>query len=304
MKSKSMVLASGTGYLGQVLIRHFKDDYTIYVLTRGQNRESDGIHYLHWDGKSKGDWENAINGCDVLINLTGRSVDCRYTEKNKQEILMSRLDATNILSEVVSSCSNPPKLWINSSSATIYPDELQQANTELSEAIGNGFSEDVCRQWEAAFYQRELPATRRVAARITIVLGKTGGALKPVLMLTKLGAGGRQGSGNQMFSWIHEEDYARAIGHIIEYSEIEGAVNMAAPNPVTNAEFMKSVRKALGVPFGFPAPKWLLEIGTFFMRTESELVLKSRFVISDVLEKSGFKFLYPSIDEALNEAID
>ncbi|QCX01118.1 TIGR01777 family protein [Aggregatimonas sangjinii] len=301
---KKMIIAGGTGFLGNACIDYFKSSYDmIYVLTRGRLRQLDNVHYVNWDAKTLGDWCTHINDCDVLINMTGRSVDCRYTAKNKNSILNSRTNSTSVLGEALAKAKHPPRLWLNSSTATIYRHSLVAEMGEENGEIGNGFSVDVAKAWESAFFSVPIPNTRKVALRTSIVLGKGGGALRQIKNLAKIGFGGKQGSGNQKFSWIHLTDFLRAIRHLIENETLEGPVNLVAPKPVTNTALMKAVRKSVGMPFGIPLSKVLLEIGARIIGTETELVLKSRNVVPKKLVHSGFEFNYRSLDAALEEAI-
>ncbi|RZJ55979.1 MAG: TIGR01777 family protein, partial [Flavobacterium sp.] len=286
-----------------VLINHFKNKFEeIVILTRGKSQRIDGIKYVNWNAKTFSGWENELENATVLINLAGKSVDCRYTKKNKQEILWSRIKSTKVLNEAVLNCQNPPKHWLNSSTATIYRFSLDKEMDEIDGEIGNDFSINVALSWEKAFFKTETPKTLKTALRTSIVLGKNGGALIPLKMLAKIGFGGRQGKGNQFVSWIHEEDFARAVDFIIE-KEMSGKVNVVAPKPIANVDFMKKLRKAVGTPFGISLNKTLLEIGSFFIRTETELVLKSRNVIPKILLENGFEFKFGNIDETFKNLL-
>jgi uncharacterized protein (TIGR01777 family) len=298
-----LIIAAGTGFLGQVLINHFKNKFEeIVILTRGKSQTIDGIKYVNWNAKTFSGWENELENATVLINLAGKSVDCRYTKKNKQEILWSRIKSTKILNEAVLNCQNPPKHWLNSSTATIYRFSLEKEMDEIDGEIGNDFSINVALSWEKAFFKTETPKTLKTALRTSIVLGKNGGALIPLKTLAKVGFGGKQGKGNQFVSWIHEEDFARAVDFIIE-KEMSGKVNVVAPKPIANVDFMKKLRKAVGTPFGISLNKKLLAIGSFFIRTETELVLKSRNVIPKRLLENGFEFKFGNIDETFKNLL-
>ncbi|MDP5200817.1 TIGR01777 family oxidoreductase [Flavobacterium sp. DG2-3] len=298
-----LIIAAGTGFLGQVLVNHFKNRFNeIVILTRGKSKTVDGIKYVNWNAKYFSVWEKELENADVLINLVGKSVDCRYTKKNKQEILWSRIKSTKILNEAVLKCQNPPKHWLNSSTATIYRFSLDKEMDEIDGEIGNDFSINVALSWEKAFFKTETPKTLKTALRTSIVLGKNGGALIPLKTLAKIGFGGKQGNGNQFVSWIHEEDFARAVDFIIE-KELTGKINIVSPKPIRNAAFMQKLRKAVDFPFGIPLSKTLLEIGSFFIRTETELVLKSRNVVPKRLLDSGFMFKYENIDEAFRDLL-
>lgn len=293
---KKLIIAAGTGFLGQVLVNHFKDKFDeIVILTRRKSKTSDGIKYVNWNAKNFSGWENELENATVLINLAGKSVDCRYTEKNKKEILLSRIESTKILNKAVLNCKNPPKHWLNSSTATIYRFSLDKQMDEIDGEIGNDFSINVALSWEKAFFKTETPNTLKTALRTSIVLGKNGGAFIPLKTLAKIGFGGKQGKGNQFISWIHEEDFANAVDFIIK-KEITGIINIVSPEPIPNSVFMQKLRKAVGFPFGIPMNTFLLKIGSFFIRTETELVLKSRNVIPKRLLENGFKFKFGNID--------
>jgi uncharacterized protein (TIGR01777 family) len=298
-----LIIAAGTGFLGEVLINHFKDKFReIVILTRRKSQTIDGIKYVNWNAKTLSGWEIELENADVLINLAGKSVDCRYTEKNKKEILLSRIQSTKILNKAVLSCKTPPKHWLNSSTSTIYRFSLDKQMDETNGEIGNDFSMNVALSWEKSFFKIETPNTLKTALRTSIVLGKNGGAFIPLKTLTKIGLGGKQGKGNQFISWIHEDDFANAVDFIIQ-NEMAGVVNIVSPKPISNAEFMKKLQNAVGIPFGIPISAFLLKIGSFIIRTETELVLKSRNVIPKRLLENGFKFKFVNIDTAFQNLL-
>lgn len=297
---KKLVIAAGTGFLGQVLANHFKDKFEeIIILTRGNAKIKDGIRYIKWNSKTFSGWEKELENTDVLINLAGKSVDCRYTEENKKEILDSRLESTRILNLAVLHCENPPKHWLNSSTSTIYRHSLDKQMDEINGEIGDDFSMNVAKSWEKAFFETKTQNTKKTVLRTSIVLGKNGGAFLPLKNLAKLGFGGRQGRGNQFISWIHENDFARAIEFILE-KELTGVVNVVSPTPIRNAIFMKTLRKSLGVPTGIPIGEKLLKFGAKIIGTETELVLKSRNVIPKRLLENGFGFEFGELGKALD----
>ncbi|WP_428231415.1 TIGR01777 family oxidoreductase [Flavobacterium sp.] len=298
-----LIIAAGTGFLGQVLINHFKDKFEeIVILTRGNSKIVNGIKYVNWNAKTFSGWEEELENATVLINLAGKSVDCRYTKENKKEILLSRIESTKVLNKAVLNCTNPPKHWLNSSTSTIYRFSLDKKMDEVDGEIGNDFSINVALSWEKAFFKTETPNTLKTALRTSIVLGKNGGAFIPLKTLAKIGFGGKQGKGNQFISWIHEEDFVNAVDFIIR-KEISGIINVVSPEPIRNADFMTKLRKAVGFPFGIPMNKFLLEIGSFFIRTETELVLKSRNVIPKRLLENGFEFKFANIDNAFRDLL-
>lgn len=305
MKLHKLILAGGTGFLGRAIINKFSGSCDkIIVLTRGAERTEKNVSYLSWDGKTLGNWSPEINGADVIINLTGKSVDCRYTEENKAEILSSRIDAAKVLGEAVAKAANPPKLWMNAASATIYRNAEDRPMTEYDGETGSGFSVEVCKAWEKAFDEVIAPTTRKVTLRISMVLGKDGGVIPVLKKLVKFGLGGTMGSGKQFISWIHEEDFVNALQFFIEHEHTSGAYNLASPDPLPNKEFMGLMRKEQRVRFGLPAAAWMLEIGAFFIRTETELILKSRRVVPARLPEDGFTFRYPEAEMALKNLLN
>ncbi|WP_276967709.1 TIGR01777 family oxidoreductase [Chryseobacterium sp.] len=291
-----IIIAGGTGFLGENLEKHFTEKGNqVYILTRNPQHKNE----IHWDAQTIGEWKNYLEKADVLINLTGKSVDCRYNEKNKNEIYSSRIESTRILQKAIDQCSDKPKIWLNASSATIYVHSEKHINTEENGIIGDDFSMNICKSWETEFFKVENEEIRKVALRTSIVLGKNGGAFPKLKMITKLGLGGKQGRGTQMVSWIHIEDFCKAVDWIIRHETLSGTVNITAPAPLSNQNMMRKLRNKMKMPFGLNAPVWQLEIASLFMKTETELLLKSRNVYPEKLIKSGFKFLYPEFDEAI-----
>jgi uncharacterized protein (TIGR01777 family) len=238
-----------------------------------------------------------------VINLAGKSVDCRYNEKNQKEIVRSRIETTRLIGEAVVQCNHPPKLWINSSTATIYRHAEDRPMTEENGEIGKGFSVNVALQWEKEFFDFALSHTRQIALRMAIVLGRQGGAMQPLKRLAQLGLGGKQGKGNQMFSWIHIDDIFKIILFLMDHKELAGTFNCSSPEPVTNKVFMSSLRQVLNAKIGLPTPEWLLKIGAVLIGTETELILKSRWVVPGRLLKSGYIFSYLSLPQALEEIV-
>jgi uncharacterized protein len=299
-----IIIAGGSGYLGQYLAEHWvQQGKEIIILSRSARPTKNGITYLAWDGKTLGAWQTALEGAQALINLAGRTVDCRYTAENKRQIMDSRVDSTRILGEAIAACTNPPKVWFNSSTATIYNDTRDDApaNDESSQNIGSDFSMTVAKEWERALHESDTPNTRKIALRISIVLGKGGGAIVPLLALSRFWLGGAQGGGNQWFSWVHIEDVARSIDFLLADDTLQGVFNIAQPEPMRNKDVMRALRRAVRRSWGLPMPAFLLRIGAIFIRTEAELVLKSRKVVSSRLPKAGFSFKYENLDEALRE---
>jgi len=317
MKNKKIILAGGTGFIGQALAARWGKDNQVVILSRrsaGAHNNSyshkllsaaDGYHitYWHWDGRFvEKHWANELEGADLVINLAGRSVNCRYTRENKQEIVDSRIHATQAIGQAIREATVPPKLWINAASATIYRYAQDRPQDEYTGEYESDFSVLVCKQWEKTFEEQRTPFTRKIALRIAITLGE-GGVIVPYLRLLKLGLGGRQGSGRQMYSWVHIEDVGRAAEWFLDHPELEGAYNVAAPGPVANAYFMSALRRLTGHRLGLPTPAWLLKIGAMLIGTETELVLKSRWVVPTKLLETGFSFKYSQVDAALRAIV-
>ena len=297
-----VVIAGGSGQVGTMLARAYHtrgDDIT--VLSR--HPESQEWRTALWSGASLGDWANALEGCDVVINLAGRSVNCRYTPKHRREIMESRTASTKVIGEAIAGCAQPPKVWLQAATATIYAHRYDAPNDELAGVIGGEepnapdtwkFSIDVAKAWEQTCTSAITPHTRKVLLRSAMVMSPDrGGIFDTLLTLVRRGLGGNAGDGRQYVSWIHETDFVAAIDWLIAHAQLDGAVNIASPNPLTYAEFMRVLREAAHVPVGLPSPAWLLEIGAIFLKTETELVLKSRRVIPTRLLESGFRFTYP-----------
>ncbi|MBP3952668.1 TIGR01777 family oxidoreductase [Bacillus suaedae] len=292
---KKVVLAGGTGFIGTYFAEEFRKlDYEVKMISR------QSVH-TQWEDKAA--IIDLLNGADLLINLAGKSVNCRYHEKNKEEIMHSRTETTEKLGEAILECSNPPKLWINSSTATIYRHAEDRPMTEDQGEIGAGFSVDVAKAWERSFFQYKLPETRQVALRIAIVLGEHGGVMTPFKNLVRFGLGGHQGTGEQMFSWIHVEDLFEITRFLERNEQLSGVFNCSAPNPVKNRELMKQLRRVMNRNVGLPAAKWMLEIGAWLIRTETELIVKSRWVIPERLEREGYTFKYDTLEKALRQMV-
>ncbi len=296
---KRMVIAGGTGFLGTILSKKFRPDWEVIILTRGDTRFRNGHLHVHWDGRSPGEWMKYVDGAEVLINLNGKSVDCRYTDKNRALIYATRLESTRVLGTAVQTATNPPELWINAASATIYRHAEDREMDEYAGEIGTGFSVDVCQQWENEFNKAVVPDTRKVTIRTGIVLGRNGGPFIPLRRMATFGLGGKQASGRQYVSWLHEDDFADIIEFLIRHEECSGPFNVTAPNPIPNTLFMSAMQDATGAFIALPAPEWLLKIGALLIGTETELILKSRRVVPKRLTESGFTFQFPFIAPAL-----
>ncbi len=306
---KKVILAGGSGFLGRALARQLSQaGYEVVVLTRRLGAVVANARIAFWDGVTKGAWCAELDGAHAVINLAGRSVDCRYTSTNRRLILESRLKSTRILALAIKDCVTPPKIWVNAASATIYADTRGDApaNTESCGVIGEGFSVGVCREWEAEFNRWTLPATKQVCLRVAITLGADGGAMVPLLTLAKCGLGGHQGGGQQWVSWLHVDDFCGIVAAVIEGRLTGSLYNCAAPQALRNVAFMRAIREAVGGLaryVGLPTPKLLLAIGAFLIRTETELVLKSRKVAPDHLLQEGYQFKYPQLAGALQAIV-
>lgn len=302
---KKVVLAGGSGYIGSLLTRFYsKKADEVVVLTRGNSSLQGNVNFVHWNGKEVEKWLYELEGAELLVNLTGKNVNCRYNVKNKAEILNSRLDATAALGKAVAKLSSPPRVWIQSASATIYRHADDRPMDEYSGEIGNGFSVDVCSAWEKMFWDQITPNTRKVLLRIGIVLGKSDSALPRMLRLTRFGLGGKQGTGRQYMSWIHEDDVVSVIDWVHNNDEIQGTFNCTSPRPLKNTDFMRTLRQVCQMPFGLATPEWLLSVGALLIGTETELVLKSRWVVPRKLLDAGYVFKFPDLRDALSEIVN
>ncbi len=294
--SRKLIIAGGTGALGSILIEQYLDtDTEVVVLTRAARPDHHNIRYVQWDARTLGTWVKELEGATAVVNLVGKSVNCRYTEANKAEIVRSRVDATAAIGKAIQQATAPPQVWINAGSAAIFGNAGPSIKTEESVDFGEGFSPDVCKQWEVAFQDAPTPLTRKVILRIGVVLQTGEGVLKPFVRLARFGLGGPIGSGEQYLSWLHGTDFARLVEWVIEREQLEGVLHACSPYPVKNRDFMRAIRKEIGVPFGLPNPAWSTKIGAYLIGTESELVLSGRRVVSRILEKEKFEFRFPEI---------
>ena len=356
MKNKKIIIAGGTGFIGQALVKYLGKGNEIIILGRQSgdrhknsynkkliiSRDDCKLRYIKWNGKDPEDnWRNEIDGADLVINLAGKSVNCRYHKKQRQQIFDSRTQPTKAIGEAIRRAKQPPSLWINAASATVYQNSLTKPNDEATGIISDwkkdnmpynfidhlrykknrvfarllqgknsiaykdlelDFSVQVCKLWEKTFFEQQTLHTRKVALRTAITLGN-GGVITPYLNLCKFGLGGKQGSGKQMFSWVHEEDLARMIEWLYENEKSGGIYNCVAPNVISNYSFMKTLRQVTGYKIGLPASTWMLEAGAFLIGTETELMLKSRWVIPARAIQKGFVFKHPILKSALKEII-
>lgn len=296
---KRIVIAAANGFIGSHLIEALASQFEVLTLTRRPFKHVLAHSNVLWDGKQMGAWTEVLEGSFAVINLSGKSVNCRHTKKNKAAILNSRLASTSILATAIEQCARPPDVWLNASGVSIYPPSFLGAYDEDTTDYSDDFLADVTKQWETACLSR-APETRKVVMRTAVVLGRNGGSFPLIRRLTRSYLGGKQGKGNQFFSWIHIEDYCQIVKTtLLVDTTIQGPVNMCAPEVVTNKEFMREVRSALGVPFGIPAPEFVLKIGGFVVGTEPSLVLKSTAVNSRVLKERKVKFIFPTLKEAV-----
>jgi uncharacterized protein (TIGR01777 family) len=302
-----IVIPGGTGQVGTLLARaFFAEGHEVVVLSR--NPAPAPWRVVQWDAQVVGDWAAALDGADVVINLAGRSVNCRYNAANRRLIKDSRINSTRAIGKAIAQAARPPRVWLQASTATIYAHRYDAPNDEATGILGGSeldapdtwrFSIEVARSWEEAANESVAPQTRKVLLRSALIMSPDrGGVFDVLLRLARWGLGGAAGDGRQYVSWIHDQDFVRAVYWLIDHAELDGAVNIAAPNPLPNAEFMQVLRAAWGIRFGLPASKWMLEMGAFFMRTETELILKSRRVVPGRLLESGFVFHFPTWAEA------
>lgn len=296
-----IVIAGGSGFIGEALSAFLTTgNIDVVVLTRGKNQSRNGIRSLNWDGKTSADWTRELDGAAAVVNLAGRSINCRFSEENRSEILHSRVDSTRTLVKAIAASAAPPPVLVQASGIGYYGDSAERAVHE-DEPAGTDFMADVCQRWEGALDAAAIPATRKVVLRTGIVLGCGGGALEVLGRLTKACLGGAAGSGRQFVSWIHLHDVVRIIVAAIERDDLSGVFNATAPNPVTNTELMRELRSALSRPWSPPVPAPLIRLGAWLMGTEGSLALQSLRVVPKRLLEAGFTFEYPHLREALRD---
>jgi uncharacterized protein len=300
---KTIILAGGSGFLGRSLTPFLSAcGYRVLVLSRSAEASRAEAETLRWDGKSPGSWCDALDGASAVINLTGRSVNCRYTARNRREILDSRINSVRVLGEAIARCRRPPGVLVQASSLAIYGDAGEVLCDEQA-ASGSGFGAEVCLQWEAVVNSLYLPHTRTVVLRIGFALGRDGGALQTLTGLTRWFLGGSAGSGNQYISWIHTVDLNEMFKVAVEDDAITGVYNATGPDPVTNREFMRQLRSVVGRPWSPPVPSWAVKIGAFLMRTEPSLALTGRRCVPACFLESGFRFQFPELRLALSDLL-
>jgi uncharacterized protein len=305
-----IVLPGGTGQVGTVLARAFHEGgHEVVILSRRPERAPWRV--VAWDAETAGHWAAEFEGADAVINLAGRSVNCRYSPANRRAIKESRVNSARVVGKAITGATRPPRVWLQMSTATIYAHRFDAPNDESTGIIGGAerdapdtwrFSLDVATSWERAVDELVAPHTRKVKMRAAMIMSPdAGGVFDTLLRLVRFGLGGQSGDGRQYVSWIHDEDFVRAVQWLIEHDELAGAINLAAPNPLPNSEFMRALREAWGIRFGAPATKLMLEVGAFFLRSETELILKSRRVVPGTLLESGFEFHFPTWPEAARD---
>ncbi|NDI34105.1 TIGR01777 family oxidoreductase [Chengkuizengella sediminis] len=301
--SRKIIMPGGSGFLGTSLANYLvKLGYEVVILTRQPSSTKNHIRYVHWDGQTLGDWQKEIEGSYAIINFTGKSVNCIYTKKNKENILSSRINSVKILHESIKNCSNPPEVFIQAASLAIYGDTIDECDE--NGAHGTGFSVEVCEKWEEVFFEFNHEKTRQLCLRIGFALGKEGGALEPLLKLAKLNLGGTIGTGKQYISWIHIDDLNEMFLHAIDNNQYSGVYNATGPNPVTNKSFMETVRKVLGKGWSPNVPTPIVKFGSFFvMKTAPELALTGRKCVPKRFLNNGFSFKYENLEKALHEII-
>ena len=305
-----VILPGGSGQVGTLLARHYHA-HGHEVVTLSRTPAGASWRTVLWDAETVGAWAAELDGADVVVNLAGRSVNCRYNAANRRAIMASRVNSTRAVGQAIAQAKHPPPVWLQSSTATIYAHRFDAPNDEAAGLLGGTeanvpdtwrFSIEVAQAWEKAATEFDLPHTRTVLMRSAMVMSPDrGGIFDTLLGLVRLGLGGRAGDGRQYISWIHERDFVRAVEWLIEHEALAGPVNVAAPEPLPNAAFMRALRRAQRMPVGLPATEWMLEIGAFVMRTETELILKSRRVIPGRLLQSGFVFDFPTWPEAAED---
>ena len=305
-----VVIAGGTGQVGSALGRVLRSGgHEVVVLTR----RAAGEGQVSWDGERLGPWARDVDGSDVVINLAGRSVSCRYTKENLTEMMRSRVRSARVVGQAIAAASRPPRAWLQMSTATIYAHACGEPNDDVTGVIGGwedgvpgywAFSVDIAQAWERELDAAQVPLTRKVALRAAMVMTPDRGGVFDVLSrMARLGLGGPVAGGAQYVSWIHEDDFTAAVGFIIDHDNLAGPVNLASPGPVRQRDFMRELRAAWGVPVGLPAARWMAEFGALAMRSDTELLLKSRRVVPSLLPAAGFEFRHGTWPEAARDLV-
>lgn len=305
-----IVIPGGSGQVGTILARafHKRGDEAVVLSRRPANVP---WRQVAWDGETLEDWAAELEGADAVINLAGQSVNCRYTPENRRVLIDSRVNSTRVVGQAIAQAQIPPRVWLQASTATYYAHRYDAANDEATGIIGGSepnapdtwrFSIDIVTRWERELNEAATAQTRKVLMRSAIVMSPdAGGPFDVLLRLVRFGLGGRSADGKQFVSWIHDQDFTRAVMWLIQHEELEGPINLAAPNPLPNSEFMQTLREAWGISIGLPATRWMLELGAFLLRSETELILKSRRVVPAILLQSGFTFDFATWSEAARD---
>jgi uncharacterized protein len=303
-----IVIPGGSGFLGKSLVKYFADQgHELVVLSRTAGTKVN-CRCVSWDGQHMGPWADELEGADVVINLSGRSVNCRATPTNRRQMIDSRVFSTRVIGEAIQACNKPPTVWMNSSTATIYKHRFDNPNDEATGLYGphpdakDEYALKIANAWENAFENVTLERTRKIVLRTALVLGtEEGGVYKVLRRLVRLRLGGKMGTGKQLVSWIHSNDFCAIVDHFITNQDSEGIYNICSPNPLSNRDMMNAFRNELSVTIGLPANEWMLEIGAFFIRTETELIIKSRYVVPGRLLEENYHFKFPMFDQAIHD---
>ena len=296
-----IVIAGGSGFLGSTLTPALLErGYEVVILGRGADQQRGDVQHLRWDGETLGDWARALDGAKAVVNLTGKSISCRHTPANRREIIRSRVDSVRVLGEAIASCATPPHVFVQASGIGFYGDTGDRTVDE-SAPLGHHFTAEVCREWERAFDAFDLVTTRKVALRIGVVLARNGGALQLLERLTRLFLGGANGSGRQFISWVHLADMMRMLVAAIEQPDVAGTFNATAPEPVTNAAFMRELRRALHRPSSPPVPAPFARLGAWLMGSDGDLALLSSRAVPRRFLEHGFAFRFPTLKDALGD---
>ena len=299
-----LIIAGGSGSIGRELISHMKDDFNeIVVLSRSPSAVKQNHRMVQWDAETLDDWTAEVEDSTAVINLTGKSIQCRFTAKNKRLLWDSRIKSTEILGKAISNCERPPKVWINASGTSIYPETIAEGWTEETLEVGTGFLAQLSAAWEEATKASPTPLTRKVITRICPVLDSKEGFLPPLIRLSRLGLGGKAGSGKQIISWIHARDLSSAFSFLLNHDELQGIFNLGSPDPRSNADFMRCLREQVNMPFGIPAPAFAIKLGSSVIGIDPSLILDSSYVLPARLQNSGFAFKFSTLEAAIEELL-
>ncbi len=300
---KKLIIAGGSGLIGKALTKFFTEkNYEVVILSRAENQSAyDNIRFVKWNGKTVEPlWQQELEGAEAVINLCGKSINCRFTATNKKELLLSRIDSTKAIGTAISICKNPPKVWFNSSSIAIYKYSETILHDEFSTQFNQDFLSEITHQWENAVHQFLLSNTRKIVMRTSLVMAKNDGVFLRLKRLTQFGLGGKQGSGSQLISWIHVNDFCKIIEYLLENKNANGVYNFCAPHPIANKNLMKTIQQKLKMPIALPAFEWMIKLGALLIGMEPDLILQSSNVASKRLMDAGFEFIYHDFKSAIN----